>query len=444
MKKLFVKEVVDKIGKEVELYGWVHNKRDHKQIVFLDLRDRSGIVQIIGDVKLKDFMPEDVVYIKGIVKERPKNLINPKLKTGTVEIEAKEVKVIAKAANPPIDMTKEDLNVNLPTLLDYRVLTLRHPKISAIFKIQEKVVDGFRKIAEELGCVEVFVPQIAANATEGGAEVFKVNYYDHQVSLTQSPQLYKQMMVPIFERVYTIAHAYRAEPSVTTRHLSETIQLDCEFGFVDFNDLLDLLEKVGTTMVKHVEAKSADELKQLGTEKITYGKIPRLTLKQAQEIIQQETGRRVVGEDDLAPEDEIDICKWALKKHQSDFVTITHFPTQKRAFYSLPDPQNPEISLSYDLLFKGLEVASGSQRINNYKQLIETLKQRGLKAKEFEMYLMAFRFGMPEEGGFSFGLERMTKAIIGLANIREASLFPRDMQRVDIRLSSFIAKKSKK
>ncbi len=443
MKKLFIAEAVDKVGKEVELYGWIHNKRDHKKIVFIDLRDRTGIIQVVGDEKLKDFMPEDVVYIKGLVKKRPEKLVNPKLKTGRVEIETKEAKLIAKAQTPPIDMTKEDLNVSLPTLLDYRSLTLRHPKINSIFKIQEKVVDGFRQAAEEEGCIEIFVPQIAANATEGGAEVFKVNYYEHQVSLTQSPQLYKQMLVPIFERVYTIAHAYRAEPSVTTRHLSETIQLDCEFGFVDFDNLLDLLEKVGTEMVKYVEKHSSEELQQLAAQPIAYGKIPRLTLKEAQEIIYNQKGRDVREEGDLSPEDEIDICKWALQKHKSDFVTITHFPTKKRAFYSLPDPEKPEVSLSYDLLFRGLEIASGSQRIHDYQELVDTLKKRGMNVQEFEMYLMAFKFGMPPEGGFSFGLERVTKAIIGLANIREASLFPRDMQRVDMRLST-VEHKSKK
>lgn len=440
---MFNEEVVGKVGKEVELYGWVHNKRDHKQIVFIDLRDRTGIVQVVGDQKLKDLMPEDVIYVKGMVKKRPEKLVNPKLKTGTVEVEAKESKLISKSETPPVDMSKEDLNVSLPTLLDYRSLTLRHPKISAIFKVQEKIVDGFRKTAEELGCIEIFVPQLAASATEGGAEVFKVNYFDHQVSLTQSPQLYKQILVPIFERVYTIAHAYRAEPSVTTRHLSEAIQLDCEFGFVDFNDLLELMEKVGSGMVKYAEKEAAHELKHLGTAPVAYGKIPRLTLKEAQEIIYKETSRDVRKEDDLSPEDEVDICKWAFKKHKSDFVTITHFPTKKRAFYSLPDKSNSEISLSYDLLFRGLEIASGSQRIHDYDQLVETIKKRGLNPKDFEMYLMAFKFGMPPEGGFSFGLERVTRTMTGVANVREASLFPRDMQRVDVRLST-VEGKSKK
>lgn len=422
MKKYFIEDIVKKIGEEVELYGWVNNVRDHKKIIFVDLRDRSGIVQIVGDETFRELSPEDVVYIKGTVQKRPENLVNKKVKTGTIEIKATKYKLISKAATPPFDTAKEELDLQLPTLLDYRSLTLRHPKIAEIFKIQEKVVEAFRKISKELGCIEIFVPTIAASATEGGAEVFKLDYYEHQATLAQSPQLYKQMMVPVFERVFTIAHAYRAEPSVTTRHLSEVVQLDCEFGFVSFGDLLDLLEKVGIETVK-------------SAVKIKNGKIPRLTLKEAQEIIFKEAGRDVRGEDDLSNEDEGDLCKWAEKKHNSDFVTITHFPTAKRAFYTMPDPQDSKYSLSYDLLYKGMELASGSQRINDFKELVSAIKKRQMDPKDFEMYLMAFQYGMPPEGGFSFGLERLTKTVLDLPNIREASLFPRDMERVDIKLN---------
>ena len=259
--------------------------------------------------------------------------------------------------------------------------------------------------------------------------------------MAQSPQLYKQMMVPIFERVFVISHVYRAEPSVTTRHLSEVIQLDCEFGFVDFNELLDLLEIVGSETLKNVESKCPKILKEYGVEKISWGKIPRLTLREAQEIIYKETGRNVINEKDLGPEDEIDISKWARKEHGSDLITITHFPTKKRAFYTMPDSENPELSLSYDLLFKGIEICSGSQRINDYNQLVQIIKNKGMKPKNFEMYLQAFKYGMPPEGGFSFGLERITKQILGLENVREASLFPRDMERVDQRLSLLQKKK---
>jgi nondiscriminating aspartyl-tRNA synthetase len=244
------------------------------------------------------------------------------------------------------------------------------------------------------------------------------------------------MMVPVFERVFTIAHAYRAEPSVTTRHLSVSTQMDCEFGFVSFEDLLDLLEEVGTKTLKYAEDKCQKEFKMFNAPQIAFGKIPRLTLKQAQEIIFKEFGRDNRKEKDLTPQDEIDICKWGLKVHNSDLVTITHFPTLKRAFYTKPDPKDPEYSLSYDLLFRGLEILSGSQRIDNLDELVSVIKDRKMNPKDFEMYLQAFKYGMPPEGGFSFGLERITMKVLELANIREASLYPRDMERVDIRLST--------
>lgn len=441
MKQLFIEGVINKIGEEVELYGWVHTKRDHKKVIFIDLRDRTGIVQVVGAETLREASPEDVVYIKGLVKQRPERLVNPKIKTGSIEIEAKEFKIISKAAELPFDMNKEELDVTLPVLLDHRSLTLRHPRVKDIFKVQHEIMQGFREAAEKYNCVEIFVPTIAASATEGGAEVFTFDYYGHKAFLTQSPQLYKQMLVPVFERVFTIAQAYRAEPSVTTRHLSQSTQMDFEMGFVEFEDLLNIIEDVAMIMLKHTQATCEEVFDTYGIEKIMFGKAPRLTLKEAQEVIYKEFGRDNRREPDLAPQDEVDLCKWAQEKHKTDFVIITHFPTKKRAFYTMPDPKNPEYSLSYDILFRGLEILSGSQRIHTYDQLVQTIEDRGMDPKNFEMYLMAFKYGMPPEGGFSFGLERLTMKVLNLSNVREASLYPRDMERVDIRLSTLENKK---
>lgn len=438
MDRKLILDSVKKVGEKIKICGFVQTRRDHGKILFLDVSDRSGLVQVIVSPGVKLIHPpgvQDVVSIEGVVNKRPDNLVNKNIPTGEIEISAEKIEVLSKAEELPFDMGGKDLDLQLPTLLDYRSLTLRHPKIKAIFKVQAALLEGFRKISKALGCIEIVVPEIAASATEGGAEVFKVDYFDHKAFLTQSPQLYKQMLVPVFERVFTIAHAYRAEPSVTTRHLAVATQMDCEFGFVDFNDLLDLLEKVGTETLKFAEADCEDTFKEWDLEKIAFGKIPRLTLREAQEIIFKETGRDNRKEKDLTPQDEIDICNWAKKNHSSDFVTITHFPTQAKPFYTHPDPENPEYSLSYDLLFRGVEIMSGSQRINDYQQLLDAIKSRGMDPQNFEMYLQAFKFGMPPEGGFSFGLERMTMHVLGLGNIREAALFPRDMERVDIRLS---------
>lgn len=437
MDRTLILDCNNKIGETVKVCGWVQVRRDHGKIVFLDVLDRSGVIQAvaIGEVA-GDLHPQDVVCVEGKVVERPEKLVNLSLETGKIELQAEKIEVFSKAEELPFDMGGKELDLQLPTLLDFRSLTLRHPKVRDIFKVQGALLEGFRQTAKELDCTEIVVPTIAAASTEGGAEVFRVDYYGYKGFLTQSPQLYKQMLVPVFERVFTVAKAYRAEPSVTTRHLSESTQMDCEFGFVEFNELLDYLERVGVGMLKFATKSCQEILQVLKVEPPKFGTIPRLTLKEAQEIIFKEFGRDNRGEKDMAPADEVDICKWAKEKHESDLVTITHFPTKKRAFYTKPDPENPEFSLSYDLLFRGLEICSGSQRINDYQQLVEAIKDRGMDPKNFEMYLQAFKYGMPPEGGFSFGLERITMHFLKLANVREASLFPRDMERVDVRLST--------
>lgn len=437
MLRCLVLDALKKIGKTVQVRGWVHTRRDHGKVTFLDIRDRTGIIQVVISPELATGLhPEDVVSIKGLVKLRPEKLINPNLSTGTVELEALEAKALAKSSELPFDMGGKTLDLQLPTLLDHRTLTLRHPSVKPIFIIQEAIMEGFRKAAQKLDCVEIFTPTISASATEGGAEVFKIKYYEHSAFMVQSPQLYKQMLVPTFERVYLVSHAYRAEPSVTTRHLSESIQMDCELGFVDFEELLDALEFVGTHTLNYVAQTHSEILKDFNVPQVVIPhKIPRLTMRQAQKIILERTGVDHTKELDLMPEDEREICKWALKEHQSDLVTITHYPTRKRAFYTAPDPRDPEYSLSYDLLFRGVEILSGSQRINDYDELLAVMNERGLNPENFAMYLQAFKYGMPPEGGFSFGLERLTMQLLSLKNVREASLFPRDMERVDFRLS---------
>ncbi len=441
--RVLVKNTPQEIDHEVLVQGWIHSRRDHGKLIFIDIRDRTGLLQVVFNPKVSEaayevaskFHSEDVVAITGKINKRPERLINPKIISGTVELEATKAEILSVAHTLPFDMGQETLDLELPTLLDHRSLTLRHDRVQAIFKVQSAILEGFRKISRELECIEIITPTIVASSTEGGAEVFCLDYYGHKAFLTQSPQLYKQIMVTVFERVFTIAHAYRAEPSVTTRHLAETTQMDCEFGFIAFAELLDMYEKVAIEMLKYTEKECDSILKKYNIEPILFNKIPRLTLREAQEIIFKQVGRDVRKEKDLNPQDEIDICAWAKKEHKSDFVTITHFPTKKRAFYTMPDPENPEFSLSYDLLFRGVEIMSGSLRINDYDQLVQAIKDRGMDPDNFSMYLQAFHYGMPPEGGFSFGLERLTMKVLELPNIREASLFPRDMERVDERFS---------
>ena len=443
MERTLISDSPKKIDEEVLLNGWVTTVRDHGKLTFFDLKDRGGVIQCIG-TNLPKISPMSAVAVTGKIAKRPEKLVNEKLTTGKVELQVEKVEILSAAKELPFDMGKEELGLSLPTLLDFRTLSLRNHKVSNIFKVQEAIMEGFRIAAQKLGCTEVFTPTISASSTEGGAEVFKLKYYEHEAFMVQSPQLYKQMMVPVFERVYLVSHAYRMEPSVTTRHLSESIQLDCELGFVDFNELMDALEFVGKETIGYVSEKYPEILKEYGVEKPKLDKkVPRVTMREAQKIILERTGVDHTGEPDLMPEDEREICKWALEAHESDLVTVTHYPTKKRAFYTAPDPAYPELSLSYDLLFRGVEILSGSQRLNNHDELVAAIKDRGMSTDNFKMYLQAFEYGMPPEGGFSFGLERITMLILGLSNVREASLFPRDMERVDFRLSELKEKKTK-
>ena len=436
MERILICETPKKIGEKVQISGFVNIVRSHGKIAFADIADRSGTVQIVGGEAVSGLRSQFAVTVTGTVNERPERMINDKISTGKIEISVDKIEVLAKSDEMPFDMGADTLNLELPTLLDYRTLSLRHNKIKEIFKVQAKVLEGFRNAATDLGCTEISVPTISASSTEGGAEVFTVDYYDHKAFMTQSPQLYKQMLVPSLERVFTIAKAYRAEPSVTTRHLSEATQMDCELGFVNFEELLDALESVGTKTLKHVEENCEKILLDYGVPKLSISnKVPRLKMREAQEIIFKRTGVDHRTEKDLEPEDEKEICKWALEEKGSDLVTITHYPTAKRAFYTKPDPENPEFSLSYDLLFRGIEILSGSQRVSDYNELVDAIKGRGMDPKNFEMYLQAFKYGMPPEGGFSFGLERITMKLLNLGNVREASLFPRDMERVDFRFN---------
>lgn len=444
MERTLALDSTRKIGQEVLLKGWVNRRRDHGKIIFLDLRDRSGLIQLIISSPLSqqtlmtEVKPESVVEVIGQVAVRSEKTVNPNLPTGAVEVQVKELKILAKAASLPFDMAADELNLELPTLLDHRPLTLRHPKVRAIFKVQEVIINTFRKYLQEKGFTEFQAPAIVPVATEGGSEVFPVEYYDKKAYLGQSPQLYKQMMVGVFERVFTVAKAFRAEPSVTTRHLSEYITLDCEFGFIEnYEEIIKMAEEVLLAIFMEVSNLCKEEFKLFGvTLPKTLQPLPKLKMREAQQIIFERTGRDHRREPDLEPEDEKEICRFALEKFGSELIFITHYPTQKRPFYTFPDPDDPEYTLSFDLLGRGLEWITGGRRINDYDQLLENIRKWGNKEEDFELYLQAFKYGLPPEGGFALGAERITMQILGLANIREASLFPRDMERVDFRLSN--------
>lgn len=438
-----VLDAIKKVGQEVLLKGWVNRRRDHGKIVFLDLRDRSGLLQLITSAPLSqspgvsEIKPEYVVEVVGLVAARSEKTVNQELLTGTVEVQVKEIKVLAKAESLPFDMGGQELNLELPTLLDYRALTLRHGKVEPIFKVQEVVIDAFREALKRRDFTEFQAPVLIPEIAEGGAEVFKVPYFGKEVYLSQSPQLYKQILVGVYERVFAVNKTLRAEPSMTTRHLTEATTLDAEFGFIDsWLDVKEMAQYTIKYMLSRVEKECSETLKIFGATvpKVT-DEIPMVKLREAQEIIYKRTGRDARNEPDLGPEDEREICRWSLEEKGSDLVFVSHYPSRKRPFYTFLDPEDPEYTLSMDLIGRGTEWMTGGQRINDYDFLVKRAQERGTDPEKLELYLQAFKYGMPPEGGFSFGSERITMHILGLNNVREASPFPRDMERVDFRLS---------
>ncbi len=442
MKSLYIKQLPEHIGKEITISGWVHSIRDHKKVVFVDLRDRSGIVQMVGDSSLNVLSAEDVVEIHGLVKARPDHMVNNKIPTGSIEIEVKKHIVLSHAQPLPFDMSKEDLDVTLPVLLDNRALSLRHPKISAIFRVQEVVIDAFRNGLKDKGFTEFQSPVLIPQAAEGGSEVFEVAYFDYKAFLAQSPQFYKQIMVGVFEKVFTVNKTLRAEPSVTTRHLTEATTLDAEMGFISsWSDVMDIAESTIKYIFKEVQMRCDDvlDIYQVSIPK-TSQKIPRIKLREAQEIIYKRTGRDNRKEPDLEPEDERELCRWSMEEHESELVFVKHYPVSKRPFYTYEDPEDIGYTLSFDLLGRGIEWLTGGQRIHNAEKLVENAKKREINVEKSELYMQAFRYGMPPHGGFSFGSERITMKILQLENVRQASLFPRDMERIDVHLPSHARK----
>ena len=445
MKRILTSDTAKNIGEKVKVAGWVNTRRDHGGIVFLDLRDRSGLLQVVADPgAVEDVKEEYVLEIEGEIKKRPVKMVNPRMETGEIELKAEKVKVLAESATLPFEL--KNLKLSLPKLLDYRPLTLRNQKVRAIFKIQEQAVESFRKALKDLDFTEFQAPTIVASATEGGAELFPIKYYKYNAYLAQSPQLYKQILVGVFERVFTVTKAYRAEPSITTRHISEYISLDAEMGFIDsWQELMDTCETVVKSIFSDVQRNCREELKILEAALPKVGKeIPRLKMREAQEIIFKRTKRDCRKEADLQPEDEREICRWSEENYGSELVFITHYPTGKRPFYTHPDPEDKDYTLSFDLLCRGLEIVTGSQRINEYDKLLKNIKKFGLEAKNFQFYLQAFKYGLPPEGGFCMGGERIVKQILDLENVKEASLFPRDMTRIDQRLTAPRTKKKSK
>ena len=441
MNRIYIKEIKNKIGEEVKLAGWVDVRRDHGKLIFIDLRDMSGKAQMVALPNHKEahdnaskLRSEWVVEIIGKVNKRPEKMINKNEELGEVEVEIMEVKILSEAEIP----FEKDAVTNLDTHLDNLPLTLRTEKAKAVFKVQAEIVKAFREFLNQENFTEFQAPKLIGEDAEGGANSFDVTYFKHIAHLAQSPQLYKQIMVGVFERVFAVGNVYRAEKHSTTRHLNEYTSLDMEMGFIqDHTDIMRMENRLLKFVMDALKESCGKEFEFL---KATVPEVPEnisaMKLREAQEIIKKETGEDCVKEPDLEPQHERWLCEYAQKQFGSDFIFITHFPMAKRPFYTHEDENDIGYAKGFDLLFRGVEITTGAQRIHKYDELVEALKKKGLNPDKFSFYLQAFKSGMPPHGGFGMGLERLTAKLLGLENVKEATLFPRDLNRIDTLLST--------
>jgi nondiscriminating aspartyl-tRNA synthetase len=430
MRRILTSELRSHVGERVLVAGWLQHRRELSRVTFVGLRDGVGIAQVVLGADdevacLRELPLESVVEVEGDVVASPQA-------PGGAELHAPRARSIAQAEpDPPIDLRRPRLAEGLATRLDHAPLALRHERERAKLRIAAASLGGFRSALEGLGFTEIQTPKLVGSATEGGANVFEVGYFGRTAYLAQSPQLYKQIMVGVLERVFETGPAFRAEPHETGRHLAEYVSLDAELGFVeDHTSVIAVVREAIAGMLDAVRARRDEcELLELALPEVP-AEIPRVRFEEGQRLIEKATGERVAGEPDLAPAHERWLGEWALREHGCELLFVVGYPMEKRPFYTHPDPDRPGFSNSFDLLFRGMEIVTGGQRLHRYEDYLAALAARGLPVEPFAGYLEAFRYGMPPHGGFALGLERWVARLVGAANVREATLFPRDRNRL--------------
>jgi len=442
MKRIYIENLKDLINKEVLISGSIDTRRDQGKMIFFDFRDISGKIQGVVLPKslaievAKECRVEWIVKVKGKVNIRPEKNIQKDKQNGNIELEIIEIDILSKASEVPFELDSE---LNLDTYLDFLPYTLRSDKSKAIFKVQSEIVKAYRAFLTDQGFTEFQAPKLIGADAEGSGDVFEVKYlYDKTVHLATSPQLYKQIMVGVFEKVFCVGNVFRAEKHSTTRHLNEYTSMDVEFGFIDdYTDIMDMENKLFIYMINHLQKTMYREFALLNaTIPSVPNNIPKLKLREAQELIFQKTNIDKRHEPDLEPEDERWLCEWAKQEHNSDFCFVTHYPVSKRPFYTYEDENDKGYTKSFDLLFRGVEITTGGQRRHEYKSLIDGIKIKGLNPENFSFYLQAFKYAMPPHGGWGMGLERLTAKFLGLNNVKKTTLFPRDINRIDKLLSN--------
>jgi nondiscriminating aspartyl-tRNA synthetase len=431
MERIWTNQIQGYIGERVQLSGWLHHFRQLSSVNFLILRDGKGLAQVVIDdpaqvEMLATLNHESVLDVEGLA------VIEPQA-PGGVEIHHPVITVVSAAVNaPPFDIYRPTIKAQLPTLLDNAQVSLRHPRQRALFQLSSAAMEGFRSTLRAEQFVEIQTPKIVASVTEGGANVFRIDYFGTPAYLAQSPQLYKQIMVGVFERVFEVGPVFRAEPHSTTRHLNEYVSMDVEMGFIkDHRDVMAMLTNVLRGMIETMRQQAADaiSLLKLPLPEVP-AEIPVIHFAEALDRISKDTGEDIRSEPDLAPAHERWLGEWARREFSSDFLFVEGYPTAKRAFYTHPDPEHPGYSRGFDLLFRGIELVSGSQRLHRYEDYLAALAERGQSPEPLAGYLEVFKYGMPPHGGFAIGLERWVGQIVGAQNIRETTLFPRDLHRL--------------
>ncbi|HUI72838.1 MAG TPA: aspartate--tRNA(Asn) ligase [Spirochaetia bacterium] len=421
--RTLVSELSGKVGQQVTLCGWVHRVRDLGKVSFVVLRDRSGSVQLVFDAK-PDVTLESVIQAEGTACANVKA-------PGGVEVKVEKMEVLSAAASDlPFPVNQEPGKTSLEAILDNRMISVRNPAILSIFRVQSSILKGFAECMRKEEFTEIKTSKLIGTGTEGGTGLFAVEYFDTRVYLTQSPQLYKQVMIASgLERVFEIGPAYRAEKHDTPRHINEFVSLDVEMAFIDSEqELMDLETRILSTIFAEIRSTNQRDLEAWGAtvpEPELCAKIPRVSHDEAKEIVSRETGKKVY---EITPEAERSLCDWAQKTSGVEACFVYAYPRKSRPFYTFPAENNK--TKAFDLLFRGLEVTSGGMRINQYDMLVENANTFGLDPAGLSDYLSIFRYGCPPHGGFAIGLERLTQKILGLSNVKEATLFPRDRKRV--------------
>ena len=422
-------EIPSLVGQQVHLEGWVHRIRNFGGIRFLVLRDRTGFIQVVleKDCPTDDIACEWVVAIDGTVRAEPQA-------PGRLEVLAQRVATICAAAPPPLEVfrpVKADAH-HFETILEHRPISVRIPDVLDIFRIQAEILRAFRAYLNAQGFTEIVTPKLVSVGTEGGSALFEVEYFDRRAYLAQSPQFYKQIMVGSgLERVFEVAHAYRAEKSATSRHLTEFASLDFEMGFIDSEqEVMRMHTGLMRAIFAALRANCSSILESREIELPELQEIPQIDYERAKKVLADQFGKTDGLHGDLDTEGEQLICQWSQRELGSDLIYVTGYAAAKRPPYTMGDQADPTVSRSFDLLHGGVEITTGSQRIHEYERLVKAFQARGLDPKDYEDYFSTFRCGMPPHGGMGMGLERLTAQILGLSNVKEASLFPRDTNRL--------------